>query len=40
MLICENHVFASVDVVVLGRMANACFTCLETRLPISNEDKA
>lgn len=21
-------------------MANACFTCLETRLPISKEDKA
>lgn len=36
----EDHVFASVDVVVLGGMANACFTCLETRLPISKEDKA
>jgi len=36
----EDNAFASFDIVVLGRMANACLNCLETRLPISKENKA
>ena len=31
---------ANADVIALGRMANAGLTCLESKLPISPEDKA